>query len=177
MCYQACFSFPFELSFTNQILCSCLIIHQLLVQDLHNSCPYNRIFMICNSVICIFLIHNTRPVWLFFHVVLCSKWKSNLDTSKTIFVLTIWYLFISKLILISNHTYFYSFILCALAWFSKFQKSTDKQNNNNKLMTRAAELARRHKNYVYRFPYGHLISLQNWIHVLSKQYDCYATMW
>ena len=126
--------------------------------------------MICNSVICIILTHNSRPVWLFFHVVLCSKWKSNLDTSKTIFVLTIWYLFISKLTLISNHTYFYSFILCALAWFSKFQKSTDKQNNNNKLMTRAAELARRHKNYVYRFPYGH--------HIFTKLNSCFKkTIW
>ena len=127
--------------------------------------------MICNSVICIILIHNSRPVWLFFHVVLCSKWKSNLDTSKTIFVLTIWHVFMSKIILIHNHTYFYSFILCALAWFSKFQKSTDKQNNNNKVMTRAAELARRHKNYVYRFPYEHP-------HIFTKLDSCFIkTVW
>ena len=76
-----------------------------------------------------------------------------------------------KKTLISNHTYFYSFILCALAWFSKFQKSTDKQNNNNKLMTRAAELARRHKNYVYRFPYEHP-------HIFTKLNSCFIkTIW
>ena len=96
--------------------------------------------------------------------------RSNLDTSKTIFVLTIWYLFMSKITLISNHTYFYSFILCALVWFSKFQKSIDKQNNNNKLLTRAAELARRHKKYVYRFPYGH--------HIFTKLNSCFIkTIW